>query len=135
MTPDTRGLVPEAEVERLRAFGEALEQREAHPLGSTDSVWKWREGHTLELPLASPQPVERVILEEDLASGQRIRRYRIEALVDGAWQEIAAGESIGRKRIHRIDPVNTAALRLRVLDAEPLPHVRLFAAYGAVPES
>ena len=51
---------------------------------------------------------------------------------EGKWISVAEGQSIGRKRIERFDPVQTEKIRLKVLETLPLPKIRLFAAY---PES
>jgi hypothetical protein len=65
-----------------------------------------------------------------LRTGQRIRCYRIDAREDGEWREVAAGESVGRRRIQRLRDVNTDCLRLRVLDGDLPLNIRSFASCG-----
>ena len=131
MTPDNRGLIPDVEVDRLRSFGQELERRFREPLARTDSADCWFEGNVLELDLGTERRVNSVVLEEDIRYGQRVRAYRIEALQAGVWKTIAEGQSIGRKRIERLEPVLAVKLRLRVLETAPLPTIREFAAYDA----
>jgi len=129
LTPDTRGLVPDAEVARMREFGAAGKQLYGSPLATVDSTDKWEEGNVLTLKLPSESMVNRVVLEEDLKFGQRIKEYRIEAKTAEGWKTVAEGQSIGRMRIERFSPVSTDALRLRVTKTFPLPKVRRFTAF------
>ena len=129
LTPDTRGLVPEAEVKRMQAFGKEIQKRFGTPIAGTDSENRWGEGNTLDLVLPSECMVDHAIIEEDLANGQRIREYRIEVRSGGKWKPVASGTSVGRKRIQEFAPVRTNCIRLRVTKAAPLPRVRSLAAY------
>ena len=133
LTPDARGLIPEAEVRLARAFGQEIRRRFDRPLAWTDSRERWGEGRTLDLDLGGTRRVDHAVIEEDLGFGQRIRAYRIEAAAGGQWTAVAEGLSVGRRRIERFSPVMASALRLRVLRTDPLPKVRLFAACDAEP--
>ncbi|MCC6695373.1 MAG: alpha-L-fucosidase [Candidatus Hydrogenedentes bacterium] len=130
LTPDTRGLVPDAEVAMLRGLGDAVKARFTTPLAQVQGEGNWEEGQALRLTFDKPTHIENVVIEEDLRFGQRIKTYCVEAQLDGHWKPVATGESIGRKRIHKLDSVTTQALRLRILDCVPLPHVRNFAAFA-----
>ncbi len=129
MTPDTRGLIPEAEVERLAEFGEALKTRFANPIAETDSHHKWSEGNTLELNIPDGASFNSIVLEENIEQGERVRSYSLQHWKDGEWVEFASGESIGRKRINRFDPMHAEKIRLKVLETEALPKIRKFAVY------
>jgi alpha-L-fucosidase len=131
LTPDTRGLIPDAEVKRAAELGAELNRRFAKPLATTDSTDRWSEANTLDLDLGRGQSVDHILLEEDLRFGQRIRSYKLEAFTAGKWTTIVSGQSIGRKRIERFAPVNASVIRLRVLETDPLPKLRTLAAYFA----
>lgn len=75
------------------------------PLGATSAV----------LPLgSSPVSVDRVMLQEDLALGQRVYGYAVEYDAgDGAWRPFSAGLSVGNKRIDVL-AAPVAATRVRV---------------------
>lgn len=133
MTPDRRGLIPEAEVRRLTELGDDIRRRFCQPLAETASAGRWSEGMTLELEWEKPAIVSAIILEEDLRFGQRIRCHRIEAESASGWQTAAEGLSIGRQRIATFAPVVTRRVRLRVLETDPLPKIRRFAAFGNHP--
>lgn len=130
MTPDRRGLIPEAEVRRLGELGEALRRRFAAPLAAVTADAPWSEGHTLVLTLPPGSTVRECVLEEEIEAGQRVQRYRLEALCNGRWSLLCEGESVGRRRTMPLPaPVPASAVRLRILQALALPRLRLFAAY------
>lgn len=129
MTPDRRGLIPDVEKNRLKTFGTEIKKRLDTPIATTNSESRWGEGATLDLDLGASRVINHVVLEEDIAQGQRVRRYQLEARQDGAWQTIANGLSIGRKRIEQVSDVTTTMLRLRILDTDPLPKIKTFAAF------
>ncbi len=129
MTPDTDGLVPEAEVTMLTTFGAALQKRFSQVKGTTSSTAGWAEGQTLVLKFDQPTRIKDVVIEEDLAQGQRILSYSIESRVNNQWESIAQGESLGRKRIHSFDALETQALRLTILESTSTPHISAFSAY------
>lgn len=129
MTPNRQGLIPNAEEEMLVAFGAEIQRRFKTPIARTNSEARWGEGATLDLCLPGEQLVNHVILEEDIAFGQRVRVYRVEAPAGDSWMTVANGLSIGRKRIEQFDDITTDRLRLRILDTDPLPRIKNFAAY------
>jgi alpha-L-fucosidase len=89
----------------------------------TDSAW-------LELDLPAQQRIEAVILEEPIALGQRVKSFAVDARVDGAWIECARGTTIGRKRLLRLSPVETAAVRIRILSARAAPALAEVGLFG-----
>lgn len=134
MTPDTSGLIPPVEVERLETFGRNLSSRFADEAARADSNNGWARAGELELSIDTGRPVSLVSLEEDLMLGQRVLEYSIEARVDGEWRRVTNGLSIGRRRIERFDPVVTDMLRLKIDQAIDLPNISSFIAYHATRE-
>jgi len=87
--------------------------------------------------------VDRVMLQEDLSKGQRIRAYNVEIKVNGSspWINFSSGTSVGHKRIDIIESGTAltlgpgAALRLVILGfvgGHP-PVIRNFAAFSPCP--
>ena len=60
--------------------------------------------------------INHVVIMEQLADGQKIAKYRLDALISGTWGEIASGETVGHKRIHTIKKENVEKLRFVCLD-------------------
>jgi alpha-L-fucosidase len=128
LTPDTRGLVPDADVARLTEFGNALERRYATPAVSTSGT-----GDELLLTLDSPLMIDRLILQEEIFEGERVRAYRLEAKVDDEWRPIGEGTCIGQKRIQQFEPIMTDAIRLLIDELIADPKIKNFAAFEVEP--
>ena len=58
-----------------------------------------------------PTPFDRIRIQEYIALGQRIERFFIDARIDGVWQEIAAGTTIGVRRIMKLPTTLAEAVR------------------------
>lgn len=65
-----------------------------------------------------PVEVNYVMIQEHIALGQRVRAFAVDAKDGDAWREMAAGTTVGYKRIIPFDkPITTDALRIRFLDS------------------
>ncbi|MEX2564591.1 MAG: alpha-L-fucosidase, partial [Cyclobacteriaceae bacterium] len=128
MTPDTSGVIPEAEVKRLSEFGKTLEHTFATPVGSVN-LSENKSANELFINLPQKQRVNLLVLEEDIQKGQYIKQYKVEANIGGQWETIANGESIGRKRIQTFDPVETNRLRLSLAGDENRISMKNFTVY------
>lgn len=129
LTPDDRGLLPEADVTRLRELGAAVKALFAQPLGMREYP---APSSSIIASVDPSQPFDLVVLQEDIEHGERVRSYRLEALLDGSWQEIASGSCIGHKRIHRLpEAYQSTAVRLVVTDSVAPPRMRRLAVYAS----
>jgi alpha-L-fucosidase len=155
--PDRRGLIPDVDASRLRAFGATIaatyrddlarraratsSQSRAHAApfdasrvndGNPSTYWATDDDVTsASIELAWPQPIEfsRLVLQEQIALGQRVERWTADAFVDGAWTPIASGTTIGHKRITRVGPVSTARLRVTIVQARACPVISNISVY------
>ena len=74
--------MPEVDLQRLQAFGQAVRERFSHPLASTSG-----SGVTHELALPQPGKVTDVVLMEEIRLGERVRAYRLEGrTLEGKWE-------------------------------------------------
>ena len=124
LTPDPQGLMPQGDVTRLKDFGDEIKRRFSDPVATTSG-----NGNKLVLKLEKKQHVNHVIIREDIKFGERIRLYNIEALVDGKWQPVCAGESIGNKRIQQFDTVHTNKLKLTISKSIAPPLLKSFSTF------
>lgn len=151
--PDDRGLVHEADVKALTGMrtlvdrvygtslvpagatatasstlgGEEVGHRGAHVLDTNlDSWWapagEARTG-SLTIALGAPATFDRVRLQEYVALGQRVSLFEIEAEVDGRWQRIATGTTIGHTRIVATAVTTTSRVRVTIHDARGVPMI------------
>ncbi|TQO38605.1 alpha-L-fucosidase [Arenibacter algicola] len=124
LTPDPDGLLPEPDVQRLKEWGEEINRRFSNPLASTKG-----KGKVLELKLKESLPVNHIIIQEDIAMGERIRNYEIEGYSGGRWITLVNGESIGNKRIEKFDTIKLSRLRIKIIDSDGLAQIKDFSAY------
>jgi len=81
------------------------------------------------LDLGRPMKIHHVSIMEDIAHGERVRKYVIEGLVDKTWQKLCEGISIGHKRIEKLDAVEVSGIRLRCTKSAAVPRIRKLAVY------
>ncbi len=124
-TPDSSGLIPEADAQQAAAFGAEVQRRFGRSLAETSG-----KGQELELDLAKPTLVDHAVIMEDIREGERIREYVLEGRSGTEWKVLAQGTAVGHKKIdHLSEPVEISALRLRCTASEGTPLVRKLAAY------
>ena len=124
LTPDPNGLIPAGDSVRLQEFGQTIGDLFGQPLKSGTG-----RGKQLELKLSGDCQIGQCVVQEDIRFGERIRQYKVEAKVNGKWQVLCEGESIGHKRIQKFEPVVTSQIRLTVLKAVDTPQIRNFSVY------
>ena len=129
---DGEGHVPPAVRTTLEDFGAALAWRHA-PHAARDLVLAWGESRHPSLDLGQPIAVDRVVLGEDLfLGGQRVFAHVVEVEVDGRWEIVSRGTTIGRQRVHAFAPVVTQRIRLRITDATHEPVLSRMDAYNSL---
>ena len=120
------GLMADDVVRRAKEIGDEIRRRFSTPIAQTSGA-----GNTVTLNLDEPATIDHVIIMEELVNGQKIAQYVIEAKVRGGWRAIAEGQTVGHKKIDRIDPITTDAVRFRSVKsvAEPV-EIRSLSVYG-----
>jgi alpha-L-fucosidase len=128
--PDRTGHIPAVDAARAREFGDEIRRRFGAALGETRG-----SGNEVVLRLPAPAAVDHVVIEEDLAGGERVRAYRLSGRSGGAWVPLGEGVSIGHKRIQPVAPTRVDAIRLDVTRSAAVPRIRRLAAFatGAAP--
>lgn len=102
--------------------------------GNKNTYWatddKVKEA-SVEFTFKKPTTINRVLLQEYIKLGQRVKAFSIEVKVDGQWKTIANETTIGYKRILRLNRVTATALRVNVLDAKAGFVISTIEAYNA----
>ena len=83
--------------------------------------------HTINLK--GRQPINHVIIQEDIKNGERIRKYKVEGRVNGRWVTLCEGESVGHKRIEQFGDITVTRLRLTIEQSIAQPDIKMFSAY------
>ncbi|MBX3257813.1 MAG: alpha-L-fucosidase [Chitinophagaceae bacterium] len=121
---DTSGKVPEEDAARLKEFGDLLARRFEKPVASASG-----SGNEIILKASADKALHFIVIQEDIAKGERVRQYVVEALVDGAWKPVAEGISVGHKRIHEVRDLQAQQLRLRIVKSSSVPQIKTFALF------
>ena len=107
------------------------------------------QGNVTLVEFQKPTPFNRFVAEEDIRQGQRVKKFTLEALVDGKWlpQKDALVEgsdgltTIGHRRIICFPTVNATKLRFTVTDSKAKPIIKRTSVYlapeltGDIPDS
>jgi alpha-L-fucosidase len=145
IAPDRRGLIPGADVARLKEFGDAIRARYGNNLarkhvkgsaeeelaldGDADTFWSAPAGShqaALEVNFEHPIRFDRALTMEWLNAGQHVQLYAIEVFKDGKWHALARGRAIGHKKIDQFAPVTASRVRLHILSSSAEAHIREF---------
>ncbi|PRY89868.1 alpha-L-fucosidase [Mongoliibacter ruber] len=144
---DRRGLIHEKDVEQILKLKEKIDEDFAEDLSSTakvrasnergngyeannvldgrkESYWATEDGMIqshLAFTFDDPTWVNRFVVQEYIALGQRIKKFSLEAKTENGWELIAEGTTIGTKRILRFDDIEVRQIRLNILDAKAEP--------------
>ena len=124
-TPDTTGLIPQADARRAAEFGAEIKRRFGKSVAETSG-----EGNVVELMLEKPTVIDTAVTMEDINEGERVREYVLEGLADGPWKELARGTAIGHKKIDRFLPLTFTRVRLRCVTSAAQPLIRKLAVYS-----
>ena len=115
--PDTRGRIHEIDSVRLMEFRQALDAVFADNL----ALEQRREGNIWTVKVRPGKPFNRVVLQEDIAKGQRISAFTVEVETADGWAPLAQETTVGRKRILLVPQTSCETLRVRVTDALAKP--------------
>ena len=141
LAPDSRGLLPDSDVARLKDFGDALKRMYGHNLvsnptaqlfdGDPETIWVAPEAHTASINYDFKTPVtfDRVVTMEWLNGGQRVQKYDIQVKNETGWHKLVEGTSVGHKKIDIFPRVTGSQIRMRILSATDHPVIRDFQVY------
>ncbi len=124
LVPGPDGLLPEPDAERLTAFGKEIERRFSNPLGRTSG-----SGSKLILGLAGSREVNTMVLQEEIARGEHIRGYVLQAKVNGRWTDVCSGQSVGHKCIRKFRPVMASQFRILFTEFVKKPDIKNFSLF------
>jgi alpha-L-fucosidase len=135
--PDTRGQLHDNDVASLKRFGELLRQTFETNLAAAPAA--------KVTPLNAPEVVvdfggERkftvIRLRENIALGQRVEEFAVDAWQGDTWKPIASGTSIGPSRLLRLDVPQTASkVRLRITKTPVAPALADFSVFAEPSEA
>lgn len=133
------GLISDVDVKRLDEFHRAIEGDFSKPLISgmdTPSglipskerndlyvATKWGPDFGLTFDFSDRRKFDRARLAEQIASGQRVKRWELQAENGGTWMTFVAGTTIGYQRLLRFPVQESRRVRLVILDSRGAPNL------------
>lgn len=125
LTPNADGLLPQPDVTRLKEWGDEIERRFSSPLAEISG-----KGKKLSLKLKERSVINHIVLQEDIAKGERVREFVLEGKTKNGWKTIFEGSVIGHKFIHTFDEVEVDAVRLKISESKAEPQIKAFSVYN-----
>lgn len=123
-----KGITPKTDSQQGKNIGKNMTD------GKYDTFWasKTIKGASIEFRLGKTQEISRLMLQEYIPLGQRVKAFTVYYLQDKNWVKLNQKEettTIGYKRILRFDKIKTNGLRIVFDDARGCPCINNIAAY------
>jgi alpha-L-fucosidase len=102
--------------------------------GNPETYWATKdEQNTADLiiDLGSETEVNRIILQEYIRLGQRVKEFKVSALVGSEWKLLIEGTTIGYKVIRKFSVVKTSKIKLTISKSKYCPVISNIELYKA----
>lgn len=102
--------------------------------GKRDTYWAAANGAkqaTIDIDLGKPTTLNRLLIEEYIELGQRVKKFSVAAFQNGSYQTISTGTTIGNRRILRFPTTTTSKLRVSIEESLASPIIRNIEVYNA----
>ncbi len=113
---DNRGLVHENDVKALTEFKKMRELYFSNNLLKNNFLKKF-DKKTKVIELGKLTTLNCAVVQEKIDMGQNVKKFHLEAFVNGSWKNIASATTIGQKRIVYFEEISTNRLKI-VIDDE-----------------
>jgi alpha-L-fucosidase len=132
--PDKRGLIHEIDAARIKEFGEYIKQTFAKSyIANLNKTWRATAGESREFEIKKGATVNTLLLQEDIAEGQRVESFTVECFEGGEWRELCTGTTIGYKRLLRFDDCHAERLRITITATRATANIKGVGLYYAEP--
>ena len=130
--PKPNGKFNDEDVKRLAELGEMLKQELgtdlAAELQTLEGLSETQPEYVVKLKGVST--VKYVELAERISEGQRISNFQIYTKnKDGYWDKAEQGTTIGSRKIVKIDPTETAEIKVRIMASRDVPDLEWIKVY------
>jgi alpha-L-fucosidase len=155
--PDRRGLIHENDAKALKEWKALIDKAFSNNFaaGAKATADTWRGRHKLyaasnvtdgnretcwatdddikkgsiTIEFQTLQTVKYIVIREFIKSGQRVKAFDAEVWKNGTWEKVAAGTTVGHKRILPVEPVETSKIRLNIRDSKACPIISAVEVY------
>ncbi|MEX6690524.1 alpha-L-fucosidase [Danxiaibacter flavus] len=151
--PDKRGLLSDSDVKNLqgwkalrdKSFGNNILKGAAVSVNGKqvksitdskyDTYWQADKNQStaiFEISLPAAKEFNLLQLQENIAIGQRVESFELEAFINNEWKTVAKGTTIGYKRIIKFDALSAQKLRFKITGARLNPTISEIGLYKEV---
>lgn len=142
--PDNRGMFADRDAHVLKEVGKIINTVYGNDLlegskasdknvldGNSDTWWQAPGKEAmLEVELPEKRFINRFMIKEAIAHrGERVEEHYLEARINGEWNKVAEGKTIGHKRILRFPGVEADAFRLHITMSRLAPAIAHISAH------
>lgn len=102
--------------------------------GDFDTYWSTPDGQiqaAVEIDFGKSVSFNRLMIQEFVNLGQRVKAFTLEKEVDGIWEKITSGTTIGFKRILRFPDTEAQKIRINFLEGKGIPVISEVGVYSA----
>jgi alpha-L-fucosidase len=128
---DRDGLVEASHAAMYKALGDWTRDCYGTPLGAIEGGAGYV--HTWRVPSEASSGFDRLMLQEELALGERVRNFTVQvSTAGGAWSSVASGGAIGKKRILLLPKAvpGNSSVRLSITSALAPPVLKFAGAFA-----
>ncbi|WP_083619549.1 alpha-L-fucosidase [Mucilaginibacter sp. OK098] len=141
--PDKRGLINEQDQKNLKEWKNIIDNTFKTNLvkdtkiisanginprallnGNVNNYWTTKNQDTtatIQMNLAKPQTFDVLLLQENIAIGQRIEKFNLEYFDGKNWELITEGTTVGAKRLIRFKAITAQRVRLKIISSRSNP--------------
>lgn len=132
--PDKRGLIHENDVKRLKELSDYLKDTFADSrVKKGTGLWEAASGASQVYEVDAQEPFNTFLIQEDIAKGQRIESFTVEAWTGDSWKKLGAGTTVGYKRLMRFPECRAGKIKVTVNSARGMGRVTNVGLYYARP--
>ena len=132
--PDQRGLIHEVDAERIKEFGAYIRTTfKKNYIAKGGKLWHATTGESKEYEVEKGALVNTLLLQEDIAKGQRVESFTVEGFENGEWRKLCSGTTIGYKRLLRFDECHPERLRITITQTRSTANIKSVGLYYAEP--
>ncbi|GAA0877873.1 alpha-L-fucosidase [Algoriphagus jejuensis] len=102
--------------------------------GDFNTYWTTPDGEiqaSVEIDFGKEVSFNRLLVQEFVNLGQRVKSFSLEKEVNGSWEKVAEGTTIGYKRVLRFDDTQAQKIRVNFLDSKDIPVISEIGVYSA----
>lgn len=122
--PTASGRIHPNDIAALKGFRAELDRIFSDNI-ATSFECKEQDGLPMVMITANPdKPFNRLVLQEDIALGQRVAEFAVDVPDGDGWMEIGCGTTIGNKRILLLPETNASKVRVRIIKTLAPPVIK-----------